>query len=179
MFDLYECIHLPSRFPWPGGTARPCHGQHGFGSFCRNKRTSSSVVETPAFSKPFHYPDIVDQAFDAFRLAPKRDALRIWRPLCEPCELGRSSKSSRPSSSVRPDGASMVLGPFAETKGPRRPGTKPRSQITRSYPAQQHPPPGIPYLPRRRVHFITPTMPNPQAIFHISLPHSASCLIHR
>ncbi len=27
---------------------------------------------------------------------------------------------------MRPDGASMVLGPFAETKGPRGAGAKPR-----------------------------------------------------
>ena len=26
----------------------PCHGQHGFGSFCRNKRTSSFGGETPS-----------------------------------------------------------------------------------------------------------------------------------
>jgi hypothetical protein len=34
-------------------------------------------------------------------------------------------RSWRPSSSIRPDGASMVLGPFAETKGPRLPGRNP------------------------------------------------------
>ena len=29
----------------------PCHGQHGFGSFCRNKRTSSYGGETPECSE--------------------------------------------------------------------------------------------------------------------------------
>ena len=38
----------------PGGS---CHGQHGFGSFCRNKRTSSYGGETPEsiFFTPHSY----------------------------------------------------------------------------------------------------------------------------
>ena len=70
-------------------------------------------------------------ASDACRLAPGRDALRIWRPLSEPRELGRSSKSSRLSPPRKPAGAAMVLIPFAETKGTRRPGTKPRGTSKR------------------------------------------------
>ena len=30
----------------------PCHGQYGFGSFCRNKRTSSYGGETPSLLNP-------------------------------------------------------------------------------------------------------------------------------
>ena len=65
---------------------------------------------------------------DACRLVEGRDALIPWRALFEPCELDRPPHSWRPSSLMRPDGASMVLGPFAETKGPRLPGRNPASQ---------------------------------------------------
>ncbi len=64
---------------------------------------------------------------DACRLAQRRDALIRWRALFEPCELDRPP-SWRPSSLMRPDRASMVLGPCAETKGPRLPGRNPATQ---------------------------------------------------
>ena len=60
-------------------------------------------------------------------LAPRRDALIRWRALFEPCELVRSSQGWRPSSSVRSDGASLVLATFAETKVARLPGRNPAS----------------------------------------------------
>ncbi len=61
---------------------------------------------------------------DACRLAQGRDALTSQRTLFKSFdktqdklrELVRSFQGWRPSSSMRPDGASMVLGPFAETK---------------------------------------------------------------
>ena len=47
------------------------------------------------------------------------------RALCEHSELARPPHSLRPPNLMRPDGASMVLGPFAETKGSRLPGRTP------------------------------------------------------
>jgi hypothetical protein len=47
------------------------------------------------------------------------------RALSERSELARLPLVLRPSHSIRPDGASMVLGPFAETKGPRLSGRHP------------------------------------------------------
>ena len=55
------------------------------------------------------------------------------RTLFEQSELVRSPQGWRPSSSIRPDGASLVLGPFAETKGPRRSGAKPRPLKIKSH----------------------------------------------
>jgi hypothetical protein len=49
-----------------------------------------------------------------------------WRALFERSELVRSGW--RPSVPMRLDGASMVLGPFAGTKGPRLPGRNPAIQ---------------------------------------------------
>ena len=51
-----------------------------------------------------------------------------WRALLERSELVRSPSGWRPSAPMRPGGASMVLGPFAETKGPRLPGRNPATQ---------------------------------------------------
>jgi hypothetical protein len=50
-------------------------------------------------------------------------------PCLSPSELVRSSKSWRPSPPMRPDGASMVLATFAETKVARRPGRNPACHI--------------------------------------------------
>ena len=66
---------------------------------------------------------------DACRPARGADALIIGRVLFEHSELARPSVVCRPSYSMRPDGASLVLGPFAETKGPRLPGRNPASII--------------------------------------------------
>ncbi len=53
-----------------------------------------------------------------------------WRALFEGSELVRPPETS-PSPPMRPDRASMVLGPFAGTKGPRLPGRNPAtSNIT-------------------------------------------------
>ncbi len=58
----------------------------------------------------------------------------IERALFEPStqdrlrELVRPSVDLRPPHPMKPDGASMVLGPFAETKGPRLPGRNPATQ---------------------------------------------------
>ena len=51
------------------------------------------------------------------------------RTLFEPGELVRSSQCWRPSPPIRPDGASMVLATFAETKVARGSGTKPRHKL--------------------------------------------------
>ncbi len=66
--------------------------------------------------------------FDACRLAIGRDALIRWRALFEPCELDCPPHGWRPSSLMRPDVASLVLGPFAGTKGPPLPGRNPVPQ---------------------------------------------------
>ncbi|GJL70234.1 MAG: hypothetical protein NPIRA06_28690 [Nitrospirales bacterium] len=50
------------------------------------------------------------------------------RTLFEPGELGRPPKARVRPILRRPDGASMVLGPFAETKGPRLSGRNPAPQ---------------------------------------------------
>jgi len=68
--------------------------------------------------------------FDACHLAHGRDAPINWRALFERSELVRPPPSGRPFASMRPDGASLVLGPFAETKGPRLRGRNPATQKT-------------------------------------------------
>ena len=45
--------------------------------------------------------------------------------LCERRELARLPPTSCPINLMRPDGASLVLGPFAETKVARLPGPTP------------------------------------------------------
>ena len=47
------------------------------------------------------------------------------RALFERSELGRPPQARVRPIFMRPDGASLVLGPFAETKGPRPPGRNP------------------------------------------------------
>jgi len=64
---------------------------------------------------------------DACRLAQGRDALISWRALCERSELGRPPQACVPPLLIGTDGASMVLAPFAETKGARPPGRNPAS----------------------------------------------------
>ncbi len=54
---------------------------------------------------------------DACRLATGRDALISWRALSERSELVRLPKANVRLIQMRPDGASMVLGPFAPHKG--------------------------------------------------------------
>jgi hypothetical protein len=82
---------------------------------------------------------------DACRLAQGRDALISWRALFEPFDNTQVNSASwsafhRLASSplMRPDGASMVLGPFASTTivalfethqaKPRLPGRNPATQ---------------------------------------------------
>ena len=65
------------------------------------------------------------QGFDACRLAKGKDAFLCWRALFERSELVRPPKTGVRPIRFRPDGASLVLGPFAETKGPRLPGRYP------------------------------------------------------
>ena len=62
---------------------------------------------------------------DACRPVLGSDALINRRTLFERSELGRSPKARVRPILMRPDGASLVLGPFAETKGPRLPGRNP------------------------------------------------------
>ena len=73
---------------------------------------------------------------DAFRPAMGMDAPINQRALFESFdmaqdklrELVRSPKASVRPICMRPDWASLVLGPFAETKGPRPPERNPASQ---------------------------------------------------
>jgi hypothetical protein len=53
-----------------------------------------------------------------------------WRALFERSELVRPQQAGVRPLLIRPDGASLVLGPFAETKGPRLPVRKPETQKT-------------------------------------------------
>ncbi|HNP31149.1 MAG TPA: hypothetical protein PKK23_19035, partial [Nitrospirales bacterium] len=62
---------------------------------------------------------------DACRPVLGSDALMNGRTLFEPGELGRPPQAHVRPILMRPDGASLVLGPFAETKGPRLPGRNP------------------------------------------------------
>ena len=70
---------------------------------------------------------------DDCRPVPGSDALMNRRTLFEPFEkpqdrlreLGRPPQVRVRPILMRPDGASLVLGPFAETKGPRLPGRNP------------------------------------------------------
>ncbi len=51
------------------------------------------------------------------------------RTLFERSELGRSPQTRVRPTLMRPDGTSLVLGPFAETKGPRLPGRNPAATM--------------------------------------------------
>ena len=57
------------------------------------------------------------------------DALMNRRTLFERSELGRPPKARVRPTLIKPDGKSLVLGPFAETKGPRLPGRNPATII--------------------------------------------------
>jgi hypothetical protein len=61
---------------------------------------------------------------DAYCSAPWADALIKQRALSERSELARLP-SLHPTNLMWPNWASIVLGPFAETKGPRLPGRNP------------------------------------------------------
>jgi hypothetical protein len=62
---------------------------------------------------------------DACRPVLGSDALMNRRTLFEHSELGRPPKALVRPIIMRPDGASLVLDPFAVTKGPRLPGRNP------------------------------------------------------
>jgi hypothetical protein len=55
------------------------------------------------------------------------------RTLFERSELGRPPKARVRPILMRPDGASMVLGPFPERKGPRLPGRDPAIRTWRGH----------------------------------------------
>ena len=134
-----QCLSQASLPAAGGGEPRrapegPCYGQHGFGYFCRNKSSSSSGDQTPVSKNlPIILTLLIRYSTPAGWL-PGGMLFASSGPCVSPSalaqdklrELGRSAKSSRPSSSVRPAGASMGLATFAETKVPGRPGTKPR-----------------------------------------------------
>ncbi len=54
-----------------------------------------------------------------------------WRALSEHSELVRPPQASGGPLYLIPDGASMALGTFAETKGPRLPGRNPATSKIR------------------------------------------------
>ena len=101
------------------------------------------------------------------------DALTDRRALCERSELARPPIVCIRPILMRPGGASMVLGPFAETKGPRLPGRTP------ALPAGDHPisqhlkpqrldPPRAVFLGDRRVRLIGLTARYPNATPRLS-----------
>jgi hypothetical protein len=90
--------------------------REGLSSFCLPGQRID--VSHPLSHSLFPLPDACWRALGL-------DVPIVMRALSERSELDRAPKVGVRPILMWPDWASMVLGPFAETKGPRRMGTKP------------------------------------------------------